>query len=153
MVKKSIAAALLVVMVAWAEMALAPMLAMPAHMLPAIVTPAIITAGHSAMHDHAMPAGHPCCPKIGMPNKSDEQVAFEFGSSRLPYQDQHRCCFRQGPQSLPTPVSSQPRLSQGTASAETAEIRSARDSESLIFSGIQFALGSPPSTMSKVLRV
>lgn len=153
MVKKSIATALLVAIVAWAEMALAPMLAMPAHMLPAFVTPAIAFIEHAAMHDHAMPAGHSCCPKISAPNNSEEQAPVEFGSSRLPFQGEHRCCFRQGPQSVPAPVSAQQKLSQRTASAETGEIRLVSGSESRIFSEIQFALGSPPITMAMVLRV
>jgi hypothetical protein len=153
MVKKSIAAALLVAMAAWAEMALAPMLAMPAHMLPGIVTPAIVTEEHAGMHSHAMPAGHACCPKIGATNNSEEQTPVEFGSSRFPFQDEHRCCFRQGPQSVPAPGSAQQRLSQGTAGAETAEIRLVPCSESRICSEIKSALGPPPSAMRMVLRV
>jgi hypothetical protein len=148
MVKKSIAAALLVAMVAWAEMALAPMLAMPAHMLPGIDS-----VEHAAMHNHAMPAGHPCCPKISTTNNSEEQAPVEFDSSRLPYQDEHRCCFRQGPQSVPAPVSAQQRLTQATASAETAVIRLAGGSDSRVLSEVDFALGPPPSTMGMVLRV
>jgi hypothetical protein len=148
MVKKSIAAALLVAMVAWAEMALAPMLAMPAHVLPAVVS-----VEHAAMHSHAMPAGHPCCPKISATNNSEEQAPVELGSSRLSYQDEHRCCFRQGPQSVPAPLSAQQRLSQATASAETTEIMPVGGSESRLFSEIQFALGPPPSAMNMVLRV
>src|ERR1700692_3295831 len=105
MVKKSIAAALLVAMVAWAEMALAPMLAMPAHMLPGIDS-----VEHAVMH--AVPAGHPCCPKISTTNNSEEQAPVAFGSSSLPFQDEHRCCFRQSPQSVPAPVSAQQRLTQ-----------------------------------------
>jgi hypothetical protein len=146
MVKKSIAAALLVAMVAWAEMALAPMLAMPAHMLPAFDS-----VEHAVMH--AMPAGHACCPKISTTNNSEEQAPVEFASNRLPFQDEHRCCFRQGPQSVPAPVSAQQRLSQATASAEIAVIRLAGGSYSRVLSEVQFALGPPPSTMGMVLRV
>jgi hypothetical protein len=147
-VKKSIAAALLVAMVAWAEMALAPMLAMPAHILPGINS-----VEHAVMHDHATPAGDPCCPKISTTNKSEEPPWVGFNSSSLPLQDEHRCCFRQGPQSVPAPVSGQQRLSQETASAETAEIMPVGGKDSRVLPGIQCALGPPPSTMGMILRV
>ena len=63
MLKKSIATALLVVMVAWAEMALAPMFLMHAGHVHA----AHEMSEHRAAHHHVMPAGHPCCPGLGNP--------------------------------------------------------------------------------------
>ena len=148
MVKKSIAAALLVVMVAWAEMALAPMLAMrDGH-----VHAAHEIAEHSAAHRHAMPAGHPCCPKIGK-TQTEDAAPLEFAAGSLPCQDEHRCCFRQGPQSVPAPVSAGHRLSQETAPAETAELSPAHDAESHVCPATAIALGPSPGVLGMVLRV
>lgn len=61
MVKKSIAAALLVAMVAGAEMALAPVFLMHA----SHVHPAREVTEHMTAHHHVMPAGHRCCPGLG----------------------------------------------------------------------------------------
>jgi hypothetical protein len=143
MVKKSISAALLVVMVAWAEMALAPMLAM--HI--GHVYPAHDMAANMAAHHHGMPAGHPCCPKI---SKTENANLFEFAASSLPCQDEHRCCFLQGPQNLP--VKAGQKLSQEIALAEIAELRSAL-AESHIFTAKTVAPGSPPGLLGMVVRV
>jgi hypothetical protein len=115
MVKKSIAAALLVVMMAWSEMALAPMFVMHAW----VMHPAREMAEHKAAHHHVMPAGHPCCPGI---SKAENAAPIEFAASNLPCQDEHRCCFLQGPQNVPAPVSAGHRLSRDVARAEIAEL-------------------------------
>jgi len=145
MVKKSISAALLVVMVAWAEMALAPMLAM--HIWH--VYPAHEMAANMAAHHHVMPAGHPCCPKIGETGNAN---LLEFAASSLPCQDEHRCCFLQGPQNLPVPVKAGQKLSQEIALTEIGELRSAL-AESHIFTAKTVALGPPPGLLDMVLRV
>ncbi len=143
MLKKSIAAALLVVMVAWAEMALAPMFIM--HALH--VHPAREMAEHQATHEHAMPAGHPCCPKLG---KSENAAPLEFAAGSLPCQDEHRCCFRQGPQSVPAPASA--GFSREIAPARTAELSPAQ-AESQVSPATAIAPGPPPGLLGMVLRV
>lgn len=119
MLKKSISAVLVVVMIAWVEMAMAPMLAMhvfhvhPAHEMAANI------AGHD--HHHVMPAEHPCCPELKI-TKTGNVVPVEFAASSMPCQDQHRCCFLQGPQNPPTLVKAGQKLSQEISLAETAEL-------------------------------
>ena len=148
MFKKSIAAALLVVMVAWAEMALAPMLAMHAgHVHPAREM-AEHVAGQMAAHHHVMPAGHRCCPGLG---KTENTAPLEFAASSLPCQDEHRCCFQQGPQSVPAPASS--RLSREIVPAEIAEFSPAHDAESHLSPATAVAVGPPPGQFGMVLRV
>src|SRR5208337_2693979 len=145
MVKKSIAAALLVAMVAWAEMVMAPMILMHAGHVHA----AREMAEHEGAHHHAMPAGHPCCPGFGNP----ENIALlEFAASGLPCQEQHRCCFRQGPQSVPAPASAGHRFSQEIASAEIAQL-SLTHTESHVSPATAVALGPPPGLLGMVLRV
>ncbi len=149
MVKKSIAAALLVVMVAWAEMALAPMLAMHA----GHVHPALAMAEHHAAHGHVMPAGHPCCPGMGKTTEDAAPVNFAFAASGLPCQDEHRCCFQQGPQSVPAPVSAGRRLSRDVAPAGITELGPDQVAESHIFPATAFAPGPPSELLGMVLRV
>jgi hypothetical protein len=146
MLKKSIAAALLVAMVAWAEMAMAPMFIMHA----GHAHPARELAEHIAAHHHVMPAGHPCCPGLG---KTENAAPLEFAASSLPYQDQHRCCFLQGPQSVPGLVSAGHRLSREIAPAEIAEISLARDAQSHVSPATAVAPGPPPGLFGMILRV
>jgi len=148
MLKKSIAAALLVAMVAWAEMALAPMLAMHA----GHVHRALEMSAHNTAHQHVMPAGHPCCPGIGKTTEDAAPADFAFAAGSPPCQDEHRCCFRQGPQSVPAAVSAGKRLSD-IAPATAAELSRAGAS-SHVFPATTFALGPPPpGRLGMVLRV
>jgi hypothetical protein len=142
--KKSIAAALLVATVAWAEMALAPMLAMVAWH----VHPAREMSEQKAAHHHVMPAGHPCCPGLG---KAENTTPLELAAGGLPCKDQHRCCFRQGPQSIPAPASA--RLSQEIVPAEIAALSLAHDAESHISPATAVALSPSPDLLGMVLRV
>jgi hypothetical protein len=146
MLKKSIAAALLVVMVAWAEMAMAPMFAM--HVWHTHAAGEI--AEHNAAHQHAMPAGHPCCPGFG---KTGNAVPLEFAASTQPCQDRHRCCFLQGPQNVPAPVSAGRGLSPDPAPAEIAEINPPLDATSHVSPTFAIALTLPPDLLGMVLRV
>jgi hypothetical protein len=145
MVKKSIAAALLAAMMAWAEMAMAPMFLMHA----GHVHPAREVAEHMAVHHHVMPASHPCCPGLG---KSGEAAPLEFAATSLPCQEQHRCCLLQGPQNLPAPVSSRYRLSQDIASAEIAQLSLAQ-AESHVSPATAVVSGPPLGLLGMVLRV
>jgi hypothetical protein len=151
MFKKSIAAALLVVMVAWAEMALAPMLAMHAgHVHPAREM-AESVAGQMATHHHVMPAGHPCCPGPG--KTTSDTARLEFAASSMPCQDQHRCCFLQGPQSVPAPASAGDKLSRDVTPAEIAELIPANDAESHASPATAVAPGPPPGLLGMAFRV
>ncbi|MGA2203847.1 MAG: hypothetical protein ABSG40_17995 [Terriglobales bacterium] len=146
MLKKSIATALLVVMVAWAEMTLAPMFLMHA----GHVHPAHEMSEHRAAHHHVMPAGHPCCPGL---SKSENAAALEFAASGLPCQDEHRCCFRQGPQSVPAPVSAGNRFSRDIAPAEIGELNPALNVVPHFSPAAAIAAGPPPGLLGMVLRV
>jgi hypothetical protein len=148
MFKKSIAAALLMVMVAWAEMALAPMLFMQAGHVHAASEMSALAPGQMAAHHHAMPAGHPCCPGLG---KTGNTVPFEFAVSGLPCHNDHRCCFRQGPQSVPAPVNA--RLSRDIAPAEITELSPDRDAGSHVSPVTALPSGPPPGQLAMVLRV
>ncbi len=144
MIKKSIAAALLVVMVAWAEMALAPMFVMQVWH----VHSAREMSSNGAGHDQSMPAEPPCCPGHG---KTEDAARLEFAASGLPCQDHHRCCFQQGPQSIPAPVSA--RVAQQIFPTEMVDLNPASDTESRVSAAPVIALGSPPSLLGMVLRV
>ena len=143
MLKKSIAAVLLLGMMAWAEVALAPMLFMHAghvHAAPAM-------AEHAA-HHHAMPAGHACCPGIGKPV---DHGALEFAASEMPCQDEHHCCFRQGPQSVPAPVST--TASSEIAPAQIAGVIPAHDVTGHVSATILVSTDPPPDQFGMILRV
>jgi hypothetical protein len=146
MMKKSIAAALLVVMVVWAEMALAPMFIMQVWH----VNPGREMSDRMAAHHHAMPPGHPCCPGI---SKAEQVAAPEFAATSPPCQDEHRCCFRQGPLSVPAPVSARNRVSRDAAPAQIAELSLAHDTGSYLFSSTVILLSPPPSLLGMILRV
>ena len=98
MVRKSLAGLLILVVGAWAEMVVAPMFSIRV----AHLHPARDMAQAMAAHDHAMPAAHPCC--HGFKGALGAIPTLEFAAAVLPCSDQHRCCFRQGPQSAPAPV-------------------------------------------------
>jgi len=149
MFKRSLAAALLMVMVAWAEMALAPMLFMPAgHVHAAREMAEPVSEKTVAHHHHAMPAGHPCCPGIG---KTENTAPSEFAAINLPCQNEHRCCFQQGPQNVPAPVNA--RVSREIAPAAITEISPDRDAESHVSPTIALTPGPPPGQFGMVLRV
>ena len=145
MVRKFITGTLLVVMVAWAEMSLAPMLAM--HILHA--RPGHEMAANMAAHHQDMPVGHPCCPKIG---RGQSAVSLQLAASSLPCQDEHRCCFLRGPQNLPAPVNAGQGPGQEVALAEAAEL-SALLTESHIFLAPVSTPGPPLAAFGMVLRV
>ena len=146
MLKKSIAAALLMVMMAWAELVLAPMLFM--HGGP--IHGASQMSKQMASHEHSMPAGHhhACCPAIG---KTESAAPIEFAAGGSPCDDEHRCCFRQGPQSVPAPITS--RVSRDLAPVELAVTGPSHTDESDLPPTLLAAPGSPPGQFGMVLRV
>ncbi len=148
MFKKSIAAALLMVMAAWAEMALAPMLFMHSGHVHAREMAEPASGQTAAHHHHAMPAGHPCCPGIG---KTENTALREFAAGTLPCQNEHRCCFQQGPQNVPAPVNA--RVLREIAPAVIAEISPDCEAESHVSPATAVAPGPPPGRFGMVLRV
>lgn len=148
MFKKSIAAALLMVILVWAEVALAPMILMRAgHLHQAREIPGHV-AQHLTAHHHTMPAGHPCCPGIG---KTETAPPSEFAANSSPCQNERSCCSQPGPQSVPAPVRT--RSSQQIAPAQIAELSSDRDAESHTSPPTALAPGPPPGQFGMILRV
>jgi hypothetical protein len=86
--RKSIATALLFVIIAWTEMAFAPMLAMRAHHISSV-------AGNSPTASL-----HSCCPEVG----KSEHHQGAFPADSISCLEDHRCCFQHGPQNVPSPV-------------------------------------------------
>jgi hypothetical protein len=159
MLKKSIASALLVVMVAWAEMAMAPMFGpMFGPMLVMQIWhahSAAETSEHIMAQHHAMPADHTCCPGISKTGagKTEDAAISGFGPTSLPCQDKHRCCFRPGPLNVPAPVSDDHRLSRDGALSLNAELNLPPDAEQYLTVSTAIALSPPPGLFGKVLRV
>jgi hypothetical protein len=145
MLKRYISAALVVVMMVWAEMAIAPTLVMQVWH----VHPAHEMAANMAGHHHAMPAGQPCCPKLG---KTENAAPLEFAASSLPCQDEHRCCFQQGPQNLPAPVGAGQKISQDISLEKIAELTPA-PTRAHISLEPRVTPGSPSELFGMILRV
>lgn len=131
-------------MMAWAEIMMAPMLAMQ-----------IGHSHHSAMaeavaaHHAAMPADHACCPRIG---RKENPVLLELAATSQPCHEEHRCCFRQGPQDSPGPASIGHRFSREIVLLEVIELHPDRDKSD--FPPVTAVdPGSPPEILSTVFRV
>jgi hypothetical protein len=104
MAKKATAGILLFVIVAWAEMSMAPMIAMHAgHMRAGHEMVSDMPPGHPA-HHHSQAAQsewRPCCPGV---HRTDQNDVLEVVSGAPACDDPHSCCFRQGPQNIPAPA-------------------------------------------------
>jgi len=111
---------LLLVTLAWAEMTMAPMLAMHSGHMRSGQKKAANVSGPSAhqQRGHTHAAGLLCCPGL---RTTETATDSEMISDSLPCADGHRCCFRQGPQSVPAPPSSEEKLAHemGPASVTT----------------------------------
>src|ERR1700722_2529952 len=131
MAKKAITAMLLVAMVAWAEMALAPMLAMqagrmrPGHAM-AVVMPPEHAHHHAAMHPAGQVAegaptnsGRPCCPGV---HTAQPEVVLELSAGLFGCEDPFSCCFQQGPQSIPIPARDVQKLTRDMTPVVVAEL-------------------------------
>jgi hypothetical protein len=152
--KKGIAAILLVVIAAWAEMAMAPMLAMHAgHMRPGHEMAADMPAEHSA-HHHSQPAqaatGRPCCPGV---HAAEPVEVMELVSGAPACDDPHSCCFRQGPQSVPAPARDVQRLARQMAPAAAVEINPERAAAKSAIHSTALILHCPPDVFGMTLRV
>ena len=154
MAKKAVAAVLLVAMVAWAEMTLAPMLAMhaghirPRHEMAPDMPAERAAADHHA--EHASMSGHPCCPGLHQPENAAD---LTLTTGAPPCEDPHSCCFRQGPQSVPAPASDIQRLAREMAPAVAVEINPERGTAKNALRDSVPALLPPPDLFGMTLRV
>lgn len=117
MAKKATAGVLLFVIVAWAEMTMAPMIAMHAgHMRPGHEMASDMPPGHAAHHHSqaAQNASMPCCPGL---HRTDQNDVLAVVSGAPACDDPHSCCFRQGPQNIPAPARDVQQFSPGLALA------------------------------------
>ena len=144
MVKRGTAALLLFVVAAWAELLLAPMFSIPAahaHIAHAMAP--------RATHDDAMPLPHSCCP--GLRRAAVTVPIVEFAAASLPCADEHRCCFRQGPQGAPTPAREDQKPSPDIHVLLVASLIPASQA---IPSRLPDSLApSPPSLFTVILRI
>lgn len=143
MARKIISAMLLAAVAIWAEVTLAPLLSVHTH--------AQMAAAEHANHQPAEVPAHPCCPKAhGSPITAPP---YAITSAAMPCADEHRCCFRQGPQSAPTPASNANQISKKLVTVSWATVtpnsvpRSVRDFES------SAVLRSPPGDLNMVFRL
>jgi hypothetical protein len=155
MARKSIAAFLLVVIAAWAEMTMAPMFAMhaghmrPGHEMAADMPPQ--HAGHNhAGHGQKMAEGRPCCPQL---HKAEPVAMLEMVSGSPACDDPHSCCFRQGPQSMPAPARDVQRLAREMAPAVAVEINPERGTARRAVDDSLLALRPPPDVFGMTLRI
>jgi len=153
MAKKAIAVMLLVAMMAWAEMALAPMLAMHAgHMRPGHEMAADMPAhhGHNAAHRQAKAEGLPCCPGF---HKAQPEVAMIAITGAPACDDPHSCCFRQGPQSVPAPVRDAQKLSREIAPTVVAKLTPACHTARIVSRDCALELSPPADVFGMILRI
>jgi hypothetical protein len=155
MARKALAAFLLVVIAAWAEMTMAPMFAMhaghmhPGHEMVADMPPQ--HAGHNhAGHGQTMAEGRPCCPGL---HKMEPVAVLEVVSGSPACDDPHSCCFRQGPQSMPTPARDVQRLAREMAPAPAGEINPDRGTPRRNVRNSLLALRPFPDIFDMTLRV
>lgn len=154
MAKKVLAAFLLMVIAAWAEMTMAPMFAMhAAHMRPGHEMAADMPAEHAG-HRHAehaqMAGGRTCCPGL---RPSAPTPALELFSGSPACDDPHSCCFRQGPQSVPAPASNLQPLVRKMAPAETVTIAPTLADATISSRAHAATLSPPPEIFGMTLRV
>ncbi len=159
MIRKAIASALLVVIAAWAEMAMAPMLAMHAgHMLPGHETAADMPAAPHAHHHHPEAESQqpqnvshrPCCPGF---HDVRLAIVLEVGSAAPGCDDPHSCCFRQGPQSVPATASSVQSLRRDATPAPAPEAMAACLTVTKTIPGNTVSVSPPPNIFGMILRV
>jgi hypothetical protein len=153
MAKKAIAMMLLVAMVAWAEMAFAPMLAMHAgHMRPGHEMAADMPAqyGHHAQHQQAKAEGLPCCPGF---HKAQPEAAPMVSAGAPACDDPHSCCFRQGPQSVPAPVRDAQKMTRDITPALVAKLTPACQTARIALHDSTFGLSPPAVVFGMILRI
>jgi hypothetical protein len=144
--KKLISALLLLAITAWAEIMLAPLITMPA----GHTHPAHAVAMHPTGHDHAMSMAQACCP--GLKTSREATPPIEFLASSLPCEDQHRCCFRQGPQGAPAPASARIQFSPEGVSLQIGDLKPELRSSSAVATPVERGL-PPPALFGTVIRI
>ena len=155
MAKRATAAVLLLSVLIWAEMALAPMLAMHAgHMRPGHEMAADMPAEHAAHHTQsAEEMNHACCPRV---HKKTSDDTLEFAAGVPPCADPHSCCFQQGPQSVPT-LAREPagndQLANELVLKALAQTNPATEAPGLGISDAAMALSPPSEVFGMSLRV
>ena len=146
---------MLVSVLIWAEMALAPMLVMHAgHMRAGHEMAADMHAGQAAHHTQsAEEMNHACCPRAHQ-QASDSRLEFAVGAP--PCADPHSCCFRQGPQSVPAPArepAGNDQLANEQAPRALPQTNPATDASGLGIFNFAKALGPPSEVFAMTLRV
>lgn len=153
MVRKAIAGMLLLAIVAWAEMTLAPMLAMYGRHLHVQSAFPANGISQNGPHHHAAPqqaTKHPCCPPV---RKIEAEDALELVAENSGRQDSHRCCFRQGPQSVPAPASDARQFGPQLFSTISPHVSVTAGGSHPIDIGMQAASPPYPRTFGMTLRV
>lgn len=154
MAKKAIAAFLVVVIAAWAEMTMAPMFAMHAGHMRSEHEMAVDMPPQHSGHNHVghgkKAEGQPCCPAL---HKIEPVAMLEMVSGVPACDDPHSCCFRQGPQSVPAPARDIQRLARDLAPAEVIEVSLPREATTRPIRDFILALSPPPDVFGMTLRV
>lgn len=143
MARKIISALLLMAMAVWAELTLAPFLSFHAHRQ-------MVAMNHEGHHPKTAPA-HPCCPKV--PGAPVAPPPYAISSAGLPCANEHRCCFRHGPQSAPAPAGNPSRISKDLVAVSWVIV--APNAGQHDFSEIKASaeLRSPSGDLNMVLRI
>ena len=154
---------LLVAMMAWAEMALAPMLAMQAgHMRPGHEMAADMPLEHAAHHHAAMHhaaqaadaaqtnSGRPCCPGV---YTAQPEVVLELSAGSFGCDDPRSCCFQQGPQSIPAPARDVQKLTRDLTPVVVAEVDPVQPAMKRPVGDSNLVLSPPPDIFGMTLRV
>lgn len=152
--KRAMAAILLVVITAWAEMTLAPMLVMHSgHMVPRQQIAGDMAPTHAGHHhdrELAQGPGRRCCPGL---RKLEAMDLLEVVSDSPACADPHGCCFRQGPQSVPAPAREAQKLAREMAPAAAAGIGQVSVPERRTVRDSVLAVSPPPDSFGMTLRV
>jgi hypothetical protein len=144
MARKAISALLLLAVITWAEMALAPLLLLHAH--------AGMASSDHAEHPAASVPGHACCPKGITAVQPVTVPLLAVSSAGEPCAEQHRCCFRQGPQNPPVPVNDTGRPSRDLMAVDQASTATGSQPQRFTDFSTRFVLGSPPADLDMVFR-
>jgi len=145
MAKKLIAGFALLTVTAWAGLFPLPMFAMHAmHRHPAH---APLPAGHH----HARHNAHPCCPGLARQAPVATPVELAAATSES-CADQHRCCFRSAPQTVPGPTSDRQSPSPDLQVIQVLTATPIPQFQSAVASRLD-GDRSPPAIFGMILRI
>lgn len=145
MLKKSISALLLVTIMVWVETVPVAMFALHIWHHGAMVA----ASEHISTHHHAGHANHACCPGL---RQAATAPVLQFTAENQPCGDEHRCCFRRAPLSVPAPTANQ-KGSPDLAVIQIAGIETSGDMQHSISPACPAAMRAPPFPLGMVLRV